>query len=274
MPALWWTPDQVETLRRLWSEGASAAAMAEGTAHTIAAVYQKAAKLGLARNQSAVRDAKANGSLSPRSPDVTWTVEMCDRLSALWADGLSGAAIARQLGVSKNAVVGKAHRIGLPARQSPIQAPSSSMLADVPKAIELMRQGCSKSEIARRLGRKVKTISGALQRAGTPWTDYYYLQAVEARRAQRQADLEAAESLLPASYRRLVGVGPAPKTCQWIEGEPGPDDACKCGACVLPGRPYCEAHFRRSFTRLRRRATAQFVFGRQNPRYDVSARAA
>lgn len=49
-----------------------------------------------------------------------WTCAQLDTLRAEWADGTSAAEIGRLLGRSKNAVVGKAHRLGLPGRPSPI----------------------------------------------------------------------------------------------------------------------------------------------------------
>ncbi|AQS86503.1 MAG: GcrA family cell cycle regulator [Acetobacter aceti] len=52
---------------------------------------------------------------------MEWTDETITRLKALWQEGLSTAEIGRQLGITKNAVVGKAHRLGLPARPSPIR---------------------------------------------------------------------------------------------------------------------------------------------------------
>ncbi|MCE0743954.1 GcrA family cell cycle regulator [Acetobacter sicerae] len=52
---------------------------------------------------------------------MEWTDETIARLKALWQEGLSTAEIGRQLGITKNAVVGKAHRLGLPARPSPIR---------------------------------------------------------------------------------------------------------------------------------------------------------
>lgn len=47
-----------------------------------------------------------------------WTTERVDRLRALWAEGVSASKIAGILGgLSRNAVIGKAHRLGLPSRQ-------------------------------------------------------------------------------------------------------------------------------------------------------------
>jgi len=51
---------------------------------------------------------------------MEWTEESIRLLTAFWADGLSTAEIGRRLGISKNAVVGKAHRLALSARPSPI----------------------------------------------------------------------------------------------------------------------------------------------------------
>ncbi|HQT38381.1 MAG TPA: GcrA family cell cycle regulator [Acidocella sp.] len=53
---------------------------------------------------------------------MDWTPEAIAKLTQLWADGLPTAEIARRLGCSKNAAVGKAHRLHLPGRPSPINA--------------------------------------------------------------------------------------------------------------------------------------------------------
>ncbi|HEY5299855.1 MAG TPA: GcrA family cell cycle regulator, partial [Acetobacteraceae bacterium] len=52
---------------------------------------------------------------------MEWTDEAITRLRALWTEGHSTAEIGRRLAVSKNAVVGKAHRLDLTARPSPIR---------------------------------------------------------------------------------------------------------------------------------------------------------
>ncbi|MBO1359078.1 GcrA cell cycle regulator [Acetobacter sacchari] len=69
---------------------------------------------------------------------MDWTEETIARLKELWEQGLSTAEIGRQIGITKNAVVGKAHRLGLPARPSPIRRPggksASAKAADVEKS--------------------------------------------------------------------------------------------------------------------------------------------
>ncbi|HQU05595.1 MAG TPA: GcrA family cell cycle regulator, partial [Acidocella sp.] len=52
---------------------------------------------------------------------MEWSEEIIAKLRALWAEGLSTAEIGRRLNISKNAVVGKAHRLNLPPRPSPIR---------------------------------------------------------------------------------------------------------------------------------------------------------
>ncbi|HEY7991251.1 MAG TPA: GcrA family cell cycle regulator [Stellaceae bacterium] len=55
--------------------------------------------------------------------DSIWTNDLVNQLSALWQQGLSTAEIGRKLGISKNAVVGKAHRLMLTPRPSPLKSP-------------------------------------------------------------------------------------------------------------------------------------------------------
>jgi GcrA cell cycle regulator len=54
-------------------------------------------------------------------PDGGWNDEKIGRLKKLWSEGLTTGEIGKRLGVSKNAVVGKAHRLGLKGRPSPIK---------------------------------------------------------------------------------------------------------------------------------------------------------
>ncbi len=56
----------------------------------------------------------------------TWTPERIAEITRLWDEGLTTAEIGKMVGVSKNAVVGKAHRLGLPARPSPIRRNNGS----------------------------------------------------------------------------------------------------------------------------------------------------
>lgn len=61
-----------------------------------------------------------------------WPTERVEQLQVLWAEGISTAEIGRRMNLSKNAVVGKAHRLGLPSRPSPIKR-SGDPLSVAPK---------------------------------------------------------------------------------------------------------------------------------------------
>jgi len=53
---------------------------------------------------------------------MSWTEERIERLKAMWTEGATASQIADELGgVSRNAVIGKAHRLGLDARPSPVK---------------------------------------------------------------------------------------------------------------------------------------------------------
>ncbi|MBM3484479.1 MAG: global cell cycle regulator GcrA-like protein [Alphaproteobacteria bacterium] len=52
---------------------------------------------------------------------MSWTPERIAEVTRLWNQGLTTAEIGRLIGMSKNAIVGKAHRLGLPPRPSPIK---------------------------------------------------------------------------------------------------------------------------------------------------------
>jgi GcrA cell cycle regulator len=68
-------------------------------------------------------------------PAPLWTAEMVALLRRLWAEGHSTANIGQKMGVSKNAVVGKAHRLGLEPRPSPIRraGPAAAPVRRVPR---------------------------------------------------------------------------------------------------------------------------------------------
>ncbi|WP_010546096.1 GcrA family cell cycle regulator, partial [Sphingomonas elodea] len=54
---------------------------------------------------------------------MSWTDERIETLKKMWDSGLTATQIAEELGgVSRNAVIGKAHRLGLPSRPSPVKA--------------------------------------------------------------------------------------------------------------------------------------------------------
>ena len=64
---------------------------------------------------------------------MSWTEEVINQLKQLWNEGKSTGEIGKNLGVSKNAVVGKAHRLGLESRPSPIKRNDTATETDIKK---------------------------------------------------------------------------------------------------------------------------------------------
>ena len=85
----------------------------------------------------------------------SWTEERLEKLKSLWDKGLSISQIGEALGVSRNAIAGKAHRMGLPKRPSPISkataeketpAPVAEPERDLPLRLELRKLEWSRSK--------------------------------------------------------------------------------------------------------------------------------
>lgn len=166
---------------------------------------------------------------------MEWTEETIVRLRALWAEGLSTAEIGRRLGASKNAVVGKAHRLELPARPSPIRRdPTGAGRAPQPRRIS----GPTLPSFA--------SATSATVDSGLPDPLPAAAQAVQQSVASRPEPR-------PAPLR-LVAPRPARSmACCWPLGEPGTPSFRFCGDDALPSKPYCDAHAQLAYVRVRDR---------------------
>ena len=69
--------------------------------------------------------------------EIGWTDDRLETLKTLWDEGLSISQIGQRLNVTRNAVAGKAHRLGLPKRQSPISSSATSVKAKPKKTEEI-----------------------------------------------------------------------------------------------------------------------------------------
>jgi GcrA cell cycle regulator len=74
--------------------------------------------------------------------EIVWTQERIETLAQLWTDGHSTAEIGRRLGVTKNAVVGKAHRLSLTPRPSPVKSTGKPRIRPA-KVVEISGPTCS-----------------------------------------------------------------------------------------------------------------------------------
>ena len=147
---------------------------------------------------------------------MSWTDDRVATLTKLWADGLSASQIAAELGgVTRNAVIGKVHRLGLSGRAKPA---NSSAKRQKPAR----RSYNAKPRTAGRDGIPIRSGAGMSARA-----------AVE--------DLEKPES------KKLDLVDLTEKTCKWPDGDPATDDFHFCGNNTKDDSPYCEYHCRLAY---------------------------
>jgi GcrA cell cycle regulator len=154
---------------------------------------------------------------------MDWSEEQIGRLRSLWSEGHSTAEIGRRMGISKNAVVGKAHRLNLSARPSPIRrVPGQPAAPRAPRPAPV-RAVDRPAFIAR-----VFSVVG---------------QPSAARPATVPAPRPAPP---PPAPPRLSNTN-----CCWPIGEPGKSGFRFCTDRALAGKPYCEAHAAQAYVRAK-----------------------
>ena len=142
--------------------------------------------------------------------DHDWTEETIAHLRALWDEGHSTAEIGRRMGLSKNAIIGKARRLRLTPRSSPIRAKGSGSRP-------------RNSGPARTHGPSLPPLRSVADIPAPP------RPPMPAPAPARPAD--------PVFVRR-VSCDP----CCWPIGEPGTRSFRYCDGPAKPGKPYCAEH--------------------------------
>jgi len=189
---------------------------------------------------------------------MSWTEERIERLKKMWHDGATASQIADELGgVSRNAVIGKAHRLGLEQRPSPVKpgeekdkkaaaAPAAASRPAPKPDAPVARPGAATAAAP-----VVHTPTP--QRPPTP-ADMQF-RSIGPGGFVRQGPGDQQAPIPPAPPRRLVPAKPSPEVadktslldlndriCKWPIGHPGEPDFHFCGEQSNPGFPYCVAH--------------------------------
>lgn len=169
---------------------------------------------------------------------MNWTDERVELLRKLWAEGLSASQIAAQLGgVSRNAVIGKVHRLKLSSRgrAAPTQARQKKAKPAAPKA----------AKPASPPSRPVPQTIGATALK----VDY---DEEPAPRPMARTD----DSVVVPISRRLKLVELTDRTCKWPNGDPLNEEFHFCGNASKESGPYCAYHARMAYQPVsdRRRA--------------------
>ncbi len=173
---------------------------------------------------------------------LPWTDDRVELLKKLWAEGLSASQIAAQLagGVTRNAVIGKVHRLGLSGRTT-----TSRSSAPRPRR---PRQPSHPSR------------NGAMPTAG-------------ANALKPQANIKPAPAPepepepirlvnLPSGGDRVSVLDLTEKTCRWPIGDPGSEEFCFCGHAPKAGAPYCDYHVRVAYQPAQDRRARRTASGR------------
>jgi GcrA cell cycle regulator len=187
---------------------------------------------------------------------MSWTEERIERLKKMWHDGATASQIADELGgVSRNAVIGKAHRLGLEQRPSPVKPgeEKEKKPAPAPAAPRAMPHADAAVSRPATAPAPATTVPGAPAQPSRAEMMQY--RSVGPGGFIRQGPGEQQAPIPPAPPRRLVPAKPSPEVadktslldlndriCKWPIGHPGEPDFHFCGEPANPGFPYCVQH--------------------------------
>lgn len=166
---------------------------------------------------------------------VSWTDERVELLKKLWADGLSASQIAAQLGgVSRNAVIGKVHRLKLSGRA---KTPSSG--APKTKRSPSPRASAGRGGYAGRggsaVGRTMTTTAG--HAAGATM-----LKGETMPVSYAEIDQRPIEDIVVPISKKVALIDLNEHTCKWPQGDPLSEEFHFCGHSAEEDSPYCKYH--------------------------------
>jgi len=178
---------------------------------------------------------------------MSWTDERVELLKKMWGEGQSASQIAKELGgVTRNAVIGKVHRLGLSNRATKTDAK--------PKA-EAKPKPAPKPKAAAKPAAEPKTepkpepqtTSATPPKPAMSPARKAIIPAGQPLPPQPSANEISPEALakvneVEKSAKKLTLMELTERTCKWPVGDPATDDFWFCGLPVQAGKPYCEAH--------------------------------
>ncbi|WP_196259887.1 GcrA family cell cycle regulator [Pelagibacterium limicola] len=180
---------------------------------------------------------------------MTWTDERVALLKKLWMEGLSASQIAAELsgGVTRNAVIGKVHRLKLSARAKPTNV-SPRPKAPRTSAPRRPSQGTAGST-------RTNLNAGSPRRTGAaPVLGATALKIDTDLEAEAVIEVQtkAAELYIPVE-ERISLLQLSEKTCKWPIGDPMSSEFHFCGRTSEEGKPYCDFHARRAYHQVDRK---------------------
>jgi GcrA cell cycle regulator len=165
------------------------------------------------------------------SPGETWSTERVERLRSFVTAGLTCSQIAAEIGVTRNAVIGKVHRLGLSTSGGrPGRRPSNFA--------SRVRNGLSDRPSE---PREPRSRLARLLRAATAGQTVVPFPSPSALGSEG-IDPPTVENVLRCSLLELAGGG-----CRWPLSDPGKDDFGFCGHAAISGLSYCAGHARLAY---------------------------
>ncbi len=190
---------------------------------------------------------------------MSWTDERVELLKKMWSEGQSASQIAKELGgVTRNAVIGKVHRLGLSNRsgatatgngkapaaepeETPAVAPGPASREAVAKAArpedDPAEAGATAAEPPEQEPRatNVTPLRKPIVPAGQPLPPQPSANEISPEALAKQSEVEK-------HAKRLTLMELTERTCKWPIGDPATEEFYFCGLPVQQGKPYCEAH--------------------------------
>ena len=173
---------------------------------------------------------------------MSWTDERVEILKKMWGEGQSASQIAKELGgVTRNAVIGKVHRLGLSNRATsnssaksepkPKAAPKAEAKAAAPKEAPSPKA----AEPAAEKPSNVTPLRRQIIPAGQPLPPQPSANEISPEALARVSEIEK-------KAKKLTLLELTERTCKWPVGDPATPDFWFCGLPTQTGKPYCEAH--------------------------------
>lgn len=195
---------------------------------------------------------------------MSWTDERVETLKRMWSEGQSASQIAKELGgVTRNAVIGKVHRLGLSNRDEPEAEAPAVTPAPEPAKVEAKAKPAAAPKAAKPAAPRPEPVKAetkvapadaepSTQSAEPPATVTFtnrrpIVPAGQPLPPQPSANEISPEALanvreIEKKARKLTLMELTERTCKWPIGDPATEKFWFCGLPSQAGKPYCEAH--------------------------------
>ena len=187
--------------------------------------------------------------------NLFWSEDDTALLRALWTEGHSAAEIGRRMVRSKNAIIGRAHRLDLPGRPSPIKGHVKKSdlpnILSVPKAVHTLPPLPSEVPETAALAPAPEPEPQRLM----PAVPVPRIATIELFRTIASVPLKVVRELPePKPAAKPIAPSHRVSTCCWPIGDPGKPGFHFCDQVSVSGKPYCDAHCAKAYVRIRDRS--------------------